>query len=94
MTNQDINFCIAKIRELESQADQIKKEVDSLRDELKHELDLRCQDSIDTGLHRVFYNCYEKSGVDTDKLKLSGLYAEYSKKSIITQFKITDVKVV
>lgn len=94
MTKAEMNAKIAEIRRLEKEATLIKDQLESLRDELKAELDFRKVDSVDTGLHRVFYNCYEKSGVDSEKLRAAGLYDTYSKKSIVTQFKITDIKVI
>lgn len=94
MTDKMINNRIARMKELQAQADAISKQVEALRDELKAELDSRKEDSIDTGIHRVFYNCYERATIDSDKLKAAGLYDKYSKKSVVTQFKITDVKVV
>ena len=46
---------------------------------------------MDTGIHRVFYEVYEKSTVDTKALKADGLYEKYSKKSCNMMFKITSV---
>lgn len=94
MTNQEINQKIAELRKIEEQAAVLAQEVEAIKDSLKHELDTRKVDSVDTGLHRVFYNCYEKFGVDTAKLKSSGLYEQFCKKSAVIQFKITDVKAI
>ena len=93
MTNEMMNAKIAEMRALEAQANEINKRVEALKNELKAELDSRQVDSINTDIHNIFYNCYEKAGVDTAKLKAAGLYDEYSKKSTIIQFKITDRKV-
>ena len=94
MTDKMIDKKIKALRELEEQAAKLKAQADAIRDELKAELDARQLDSVDTGVHRVFWFCYEKAGVDTQKLKNAGLYDTYSKKSVVNQFKITDVKVV
>lgn len=94
MTNIEINEKIDQIRKIEAQAAALKETLDSLKDELKAELDSKKVDSIDTGIHKVFYNCYDKTSVDTDKLKKSGLYDLYSKKSTVIQFRITDVSVI
>lgn len=94
MTNDMINKKIAELKKIEEQAAALKAEADALKDELKAELDFRKVDSVNTGLHKVFYNCYEKTGVDTQKLKDAGLYDEYSKKSTIIQFRITDSQLV
>lgn len=91
MTNEMINKKIAELRKIEAKAAELKAVADDLRDQLKAELDSRQVDSINTGLHHVIYNCYEKSGVDTQKLKDAGLYDQYSKKSVVVQFRINDI---
>ena len=93
MDNNMIDSKIAALKTLEEQMATLKKEVDSIKDELKAELDSRKEDSINTGLHKIFYSCYNKTVVDTDKLKAAKLFDNYSKVSTCTQFKITDVKV-
>ncbi len=94
LTNTIINQKIAEIENLQAKAAEIQELVDNLKAELKAELDERKVDSIDTGSHNVFYSVYEKLGVDTAKLKAAGLYDTYSKKSVITSFKITSKKVI
>lgn len=93
MTNEIINQKIAQMRVLEEAAASINKQIESIKNELKAELDSRNVDSIETANHNVFYTCYEKAGVDTAKLKAAGIYNDYTKKSTIIQFKITDKKV-
>lgn len=94
MNKNEINAKIEELRKIEAQAAKLKEAADMLRDELKAELDSRKVDSVDTGLHRIFYNCYEKSSVNTDALKEAGLYDLYTKKSTVVQFRISDVKAV
>lgn len=91
MTNEIINQKIKALKDLEAEAATLKASIDAIKDELKAELDSRQVDSVDTGIHRVFYNMYEKKGVDTKKLKAAGLYDEYSSVSTVIQFRITDV---
>ena len=92
MTNDMINQKIAQLRALEEASKSLEKQIEAIKNELKAELDSRQEDSINTVEHNIFYHCYEKSGIDTAKLKAAGLYDEYSKKSTIIQFKITDCK--
>jgi len=94
MTNAEMNQRIKELKELEELAAELKQEAEAIRGELKAELDTRKADSVDTGLHRVFYNCYERRNVDTEKLKKEGLYDKFSKLSTVIQFKITDVKTI
>lgn len=94
MTNQEMNAKVEQIRAIEAQAAVLKEAIDALKDELKAELDTRQVDSVDLGSHRVFYNCFEQTKVDTQKLKDAGLYSLYSKKSTQIQFRITDVAVI
>ena len=91
MTNTQINAKVTEIELLEAQIKELKALADSAKAELKAELDERKVDSIDTGIHRVFYECYEKKVVDTKALKADGLYEQYSKPQINMLFKITSV---
>lgn len=92
MTNEMINEKIAALKALEEASSALTKQIDAIKNELKAELDSRQVDSVETDFHKVFYSCYEKATVDTDKLKSEGLYDKYSKKSTIIQFKITNKK--
>lgn len=91
MTNVQINAKITEIELLEAQIKELKALADSAKAELKAELDAQNVDCIDTGIHRVFYEAYEKKIVDTKSLKADGLYEKYSKSQINTMFKITSV---
>jgi len=91
MTNVQIDAKITEIELLEAQIKELKAIADSAKSELKAELDERKVDVVDTGIHRVFYEVYEKSTVDTKALKADGLYEKYSKKSCNMMFKITSV---
>lgn len=93
MTNKDIDKTIDELRKLEKKAAKLKSQIDTMKDDLKKELDDRQVDSVDTGAHKVFQTCYEKRGVDTQKLKDAGLFDEYSKTSVVTRFTINDVAV-
>lgn len=91
MTNTQINAKITEIELLEAQVKELKAIADALKNDLKEEMDTRKVDMLDTGTHRVFYEVYEKSSVDTKALKEAGLYEQYSKKSTNLMFKITSV---
>ena len=91
MNNTQINAKITEIELLEAQIKELKALADSVKADLKAELDERKVDSIDTGIHKVFYECYEKKVVDTKALKADGLYDKYSKSQVNTMFKITSV---
>ena len=91
MTNTQINAKITEIELLEAQVKELKAIADALKSDLKTEMDDRKVDMIDTGTHRVFYEVYEKTSVDTKALKEAGLYEQYSKKSTNLMFKITSV---
>lgn len=94
MNNENMNAIIAEIQERQAKAAALKKEIEALQDQLKAELDSRKVDSVDTGIHRVFYQVIEQRRVDSDKLKKAGLYDVYSKLTTQLRFQITDVKVV
>lgn len=92
MTNLQIDAKITQIELIEAQIKELKAVVDSMKSDLKAELDEQKVDMIDTGLNRVFYEPYEKSTVDTKALKEAGLYDTYSKKSTVLMFKLTKSK--
>ena len=92
MNDNAINTKIAQLRALEAQINALSKQAESIKNELKGELDDRKGDSIETRLHRVFYSVYEKNSLDSNKLKEEGLYDKFCKSSLVTMFKITDVK--
>ena len=91
MDTSKINAKVTEIELLEAQIKELKALADSAKAELKAELDERKVDSIDTGIHRIFYECYEKKVVDTKALKADGLYDKYSKSQVNMMFKITSV---
>ena len=90
MTADLLNVKIAQLKSIETQIKMLTKQADAIKNDLKAELDTNKVDSIDTGIHRIFYQVYQKASVDLEKLKGAGLYDTYSKVSLITQFKITD----
>jgi len=92
MENTMINNKIDELRALEMQIALLGKQAEAIKNELKGELDSRKVDSVDTGLHKVFYTVYEKASIDSAKLKAEGLYEKFCKSSLVTQFKITDKK--
>ena len=92
MTNNEMDKKIAAMRALEAQIATLNASVDDIKKELKAELDARQADSVQTELHKIFYSVFDKKIADSDKLKKAGLFEQYSKKSVVTQFKITDVK--
>jgi len=91
MTNTQIDAKVTAIEILEAQIKELKALADAARSDLKAELDERKVDSVDTGIHRVFYEAYTKKVVDTKALKESGLYDKYSKEQTNIMFKITSV---
>ena len=93
MTNLQIDAKITEIELLEAQIKELKALADSARADLKADLDERQADSVNTGIHKVFYEAYTKRVVDTKALKESGLYDQYSKEQTNILFKITSVSV-
>ena len=93
MTNLQIDAKITEIELLEAQIKELKALADAARADLKADLDERQADSVNTGIHKVFYEAYTKRVVDTKALKDSGLYEQYSKEQTNIMFKITSVSV-
>ena len=82
MTNTQIDKIVSRINELQAEAAQIDAEIEALKDEIKHECDIRKEEVIDTKVNRIIYRPYERKQVDTTKLRKAGLYDQYSKTSI------------
>ena len=91
MTNNIIDYKISEINRLEAELREKKALIDSLKTDIKNEMDERKVDCIDTGLNKVFYEAYEKRSVDTKALKAAGLYDQYSKVQVNVLFKISSV---
>lgn len=89
MTNAIIDSKVTEIEILEAQIKNLKATVDSLKGDLKRELDELQVDMLDTGLNKIWYQVYAKKSVDTAAIKADGLYEKYSKESTVIQFKIT-----
>lgn len=91
MNNTQINAKVTEMNLIEAQIKELKAIVDSLKAELKDEMDERKVDCIDTGINRIFYEVYAKKTVDTKALKADGMYDKYAKESLVTMFKVTSV---
>lgn len=92
MTNQEMDTKITEIEMLEAHIKSLKATVDSLKGDLKSELDSRTVDMIDTGINKIWYQVYSKNIVDNDKLKEDNLYDKYLKQQTVIQFKLTKSK--
>lgn len=93
MTNEAINSKIINIELVEAQIKELKALVDASKKEIQDELDDRKVTMIDTGMYHIFWDVYEKSQLNTKKLKAEDpdLYQKYSEKKVNTMFKITPV---
>ncbi len=91
MTNAELNERISKMRELEAQSAMLKQQAEEIKSQLKAELDERKADSVNTGLHKIYYTAYERASVNTTKLKAAGLYDRYKEMTTVLRFQVTDV---
>ena len=95
MTNEQMNSKVFEISMLEAQIKELKAIADARKAELKAELDERCEDMIDTGIHHIWYKAIEKNSLDTTKAKKEldkvGKLEDCMKKSIELRFTITTV---
>lgn len=91
MNNTQINAKVTEMNLLEAQIKELKALADSIKADLKAELDERKVDMIDTGINHIFYEVYSKKTVDTKALKADGAYDKYAKESLVTMFKVTSV---
>lgn len=94
LTNRQINSKVEMINKLQAQIDAQAAQVEELKSQLKAELTERGVNSIATNKHMLAYSSYNRRNVDSNKLKEAGLYDKFSKVSVITSFKITDIKTV
>ena len=95
MTNTQIDSKVFEINMLEAQIKELKALADARKAELKEELDERCEDMIDTGIHHIWYKAIEKNSLDTAKAKKEldkvSKLDDCMKKSIELRFTITTV---
>lgn len=89
MTNERIDSKVMELELLEAQIKELKAIAESIKADLKSELDTRKVDCIETELNRVHYTVYSKKTVDTKKLKDANLYDEFAKEQTIVTFKVT-----
>lgn len=83
MTNEKMNATVLEIKALEAQIKELEAYKDSLKDELKSEMDERKVDKVDTGMFKISYIPVETSRFDSTKFKTEhpDVYGEYLKSS-------------
>lgn len=91
MTNTQIDAKVTQLELLEGQIKELKALAESLKSDLKHELDERNVECIDTGINRVWYKLKDTCHVDTKAMKADGIYEKYAKRDCTTIFMITHV---
>lgn len=69
LNNEAIDKKVFELESLEMQVKELKEAIETIKDELKGELDKRQEDCIDTGFNRVWYKLVAKNNLDTKKAK-------------------------
>ena len=90
MTDKMIDNRVKKLMDLDARIDDLKKEADAIRDELKGELSDRGVDEVRTKTFKVSWKDVISSRLDSAALKKGDpvLYARYLKESVSRRFLI------
>ncbi len=90
LTDRQIDNRIRKLAELESDLKRIKKEIDSIKEEIKATMN---SDEIRTTKWIIRNTVYERAALDTKRLKsdFPEVYEEYTKVTVSTRFSYKEV---
>lgn len=90
MTVQNIELKVKELKELQRMSEELNAEMESIKDELKKEMELRCTDEIITNEYKLRYKAVESKRFDTTafKSKYADLYEQFAKLSVTMRFSI------
>ena len=90
MSNQDMENTARAYREILAKIKELEAQADALKQQMIREMDARQADELTAGAHTIRYTVYESSRLDSKQLKAecSDLYAAYSKKTTSTRFSV------
>ena len=86
----EMNKKIMELKELEHFAEEVNAEIESIKDEIKAEMNARGKDELDTGAFKVRWKAYTCKRFDSAKFKKdhADLYESYRKDSTTKRFTI------
>ena len=90
MTTKQVENRVKKLRLLEDQAGDLAGQIEAIKDELKHDLELKGLEEEKAGDYTVRYKLVKSTRIDTTSLKkdMPGVYSDYSKESAYMRFSI------
>lgn len=90
MTIEEITNKAKTLKELEAMAKQIAEEMESLKDELKAEMQNRNADELQADIFTIRYKAMNQSRLDSKAFKqdLPELYAQYTTTSTVRRFTV------
>jgi len=88
MTNRQLDNRMKKLEELEAQIKALEKQLESVKDEVKADLEEKNEDEYNTGSYVIRYKLVSQKRLDSTSLKsdLPDVYAKYSKESSYKKF--------
>lgn len=90
MTVQNIELKVKELKELQRMSEELNAEMESIKDELKREMELRCTDEIITNEYKLRYKAVESKRFDTTafKNKYIDLYEQFTKLTVSKRFTV------
>ena len=76
-------------KRISNEITRLKKQKGAIKTELIAEMDARQAEKVVTATHTISYIIFDKTTVDTEKLRAAGLYDLYSKTKAETRFTVT-----
>lgn len=91
MSTTEITTKIKEIRELESMMEELKAEIESLKDSVKREMDSRGVEELEAGQYIARFTTVVSNRLDTTALKRenNALYQRYIKQTTSRRFTIS-----
>ena len=91
MTDRQINNRIARLQDIEAQLKELEVQAETIRDELKADLESKGEDEHNTGSFVIRWKEIVTRRLDSKALKaaLPDVFAAYSRESISRRFTIT-----
>ena len=91
MTVQNIELKVKELKELQRMSEELNAEMESIKDELKREMEIRCTDEISTNEYKLRYKEVESKRFDTTAFKKShgDMYKEFTKQVSSRRFSIS-----
>lgn len=90
MTSTNIEMKVRELKELQRMSEELNAEIESIKDELKREMEARNVEELTTNTYKVRYSTVKTSRFDSTAFKkvYNDLYHQFAKETITKRFSI------